>query len=366
MRMLFLSRHGARVLRLGLALFLASCSASESSPPPPVADDVTADGPAPVTPTPTAEVDAASPSPAPACDPSVPRTTPLTIAVQPDAGQTPFVSVIDSATTSVRVMVYQMGYGAILEHLEAKAKAGVKVRVILDLAQKDVNQKYMDRLTAAGAEVIWSDPTFRYMHAKVIVADTKAAVISTGNYHQSFMAKERNFAVKDEDAADLDVLVKLFDADFERKTPDVSCTRLLVSPVNAKDRILALVASAKEEIVVESMQFADDDVRAAIAERKAAGVDVRVLLADPEWIDANVGAGTFLADAAIPARHMKTPGVHAKTIVVDGKRAYVGSVNLSWTSLNKNREIGVIADDPAAVAAVHTTFEQDWATATPF
>ena len=68
-------------------------------------------------------------------------------------------------------MVYEMGTGPIIDTLEAKARAGVKVQIILDLAQKDTNQKYMDRLKAAGADVIWSDTRFQFMHAKVIIVD---------------------------------------------------------------------------------------------------------------------------------------------------------------------------------------------------
>jgi phosphatidylserine/phosphatidylglycerophosphate/cardiolipin synthase-like enzyme len=287
------------------------------------------------------------------------------LAVLPEAGAEPFVTALESATKSIRVMVYQMGFGPILDTLEAKARAGVSVRVILDVAQIDTNQKYMDRLKAAGAEVIWSDSSFAYMHAKVIIADGKKAVISTGNYSASYMAKERNYVVTNTDPADLQVLTALFEADFARTSPNLSCTRLLVSPVNARARLLELIASAKQTLLVESMQLGDRDVRDAIAARKAEGVDVRVILADPNWIDANAGAGKFLAANSIPARSMKAPAVHVKAIVADD-RAYVGSENLSYTSLSKNREVGLIVTEPANVETITTTFETDWATATEF
>lgn len=303
---------------------------------------------------------------APACSPAVPRTTPLELSVLPEAGATPFVSVLQRATKTIRVMVYQMGTGPIIDTLEAKAKAGVKVQIILDVAQKDTNEKYMTRLKAAGADVIWSDPKFQFMHAKLILVDEKEAVISTGNYAAFRMGTERNFVVRDADAADIDVLVKLFDADFARKEPDLTCTRLLVSPVNAKQRLLDFIATAKKEVLVESMQLGDKEVRDALAARKAAGAEVRVILADPSWIDANADAATFLASKGIAARHMKEPGVHSKAIVVDGKVAYAGSINFSWTSLTKNREVGVLVDEATNVTSMRTTFEKDWATATPF
>ena len=302
----------------------------------------------------------------PACTPDVPRVVPLQVWAEPDAGQTPFVDALATAGTSIRVMVYEMGYGSILDTLLQKAKAGVAVRVILDVSKQSINQKYFDQLTTAGAKVAWSDPQFTYMHAKAIVVDDAIAVISTGNYLASQMAKERNYVVRDEDPADVASLAGLFDADWTRAAPDLSCTRLLVSPINARERLLALIASATTTLDIESMQFADTEVRAAVLERKNAGVAVRVILADTGWVSSNDAAATFLTQNGIAARYLVTPAVHVKAIAVDGARGYLGSENLSWTSLNKNREVGVIAYESDVLHTMGATFDQDWAAATPF
>lgn len=349
------------------SLLLAACSSPPASPEDPAAteDPPVVEGPAPVDPGPAPMTPAPAPV-KPACTVLVPRDVPLEVAVLPDAGATPFVSVLARAKRTIRVMVYELGTGPILDALEAKARAGVKVQVILDVGKTDVNAKYKTRLEAAGATVLWSDPQFSYMHAKVLIVDEAEAVISTGNYADFRMKMERNYAVHDADAADVDALVKLFDADFGRKAPDLTCTRLLVSPVNAKQRMLDFIASAKTEILVESMQLADTDVRDALAKQKAIGVDVRVILADPSWITANTEAAAFLGNSAIEARQMKVLAVHVKAIVVDGKAAYAGSENLSWTSLTKNREVGVIVTEAANAATMQATFEKDWLTATAF
>lgn len=306
----------------------------------------------------------------PACSVEVPRTVPLEAWAEPAAGQAPFVDALATAKSSIRVMVYQMGYGQILDTLKQKAMSGVDVRVILDVSQQATNQKYFDQLTAAGASVEWSSADFTYMHAKVILVDGEVAIVSTGNYLASQMAKERNYVVRDADPADLQVLVGLFDADWAHTSPDLSCTRLLVSPVNARERLLTLIESATSTLDIESMQFADTEVRAAVAARHDAGVTVRVILADPDWITSNTAAAQFLSDHGIAARYMVTPDVHVKAIAVDAAlpsgRVYMGSENLSWTSLEKNREVGVIAYEPAALVLATTTFDADWAVATPF
>jgi phosphatidylserine/phosphatidylglycerophosphate/cardiolipin synthase-like enzyme len=52
--------------------------------------------------------------------------------------------------------------------------------------------------------------------------------------------------------------------------------------------------------------------------------------------------------------------------MVDGVRAYLGSENLTTTSLEKNREVGLVVTDVADVATMTRTFEGDFASARAF
>jgi phosphatidylserine/phosphatidylglycerophosphate/cardiolipin synthase-like enzyme len=214
--------------------------------------------------------------------------------------------------------------------------------------------------------VRWGNPDFAFTHAKVIIADGDASVISTGNYVLGQVKADRNFVVVDKDPEDVAALTALFDADWARKPLDARCERLVISPDNARGRILRLIESAERTLDVESMELGDASVRHALADRRAAGVRVRVVLADPWWVHANDGAARYLAANKIRARYLVSPSVHAKAIVADGERAYVGSVNMSWTSLTKSREIGVIADEPEAVATISATLARDWSAAIGF
>ena len=349
------------LLLAAAALFACGAPPAQTTDPPP--DDSMPDA--------MAQPDDASPDtgvvPNTACLATDPRAVPALLAVLPEAGEAPFVDVINGATKSIRVMVYMMGYGGILDAITAKAKAGIDVKAILDgVSQKSVNEKYKTALEAAGAQVHWSDPQFSYMHAKIIVVDEAAAVVSTGNYSKSFLLKERNFVSTDRDPQDVADLTRLFDADWTSKSPDLSCTRLLVSPVNSKDRIVSLIKSAKKSVVVESMQLADYSVRDALIARHKAGIDVRILLAAPSWIDTNTDAGNVMKAAGIDVRWLDAPSVHVKALVVDGAWAYMGSENLSSTSLTKNREVGLVLSEPAAVSAMQTTMQSDFAKGTAF
>jgi phosphatidylserine/phosphatidylglycerophosphate/cardiolipin synthase-like enzyme len=299
------------------------------------------------------------------CNATDPRPEPIAVAPTPEAGEQPYLDVLATAQHSIEVEVYLMGYGGILDQLLAKAQAGVNVRVILDRSKSDTNQKYFDMLVAANAQVKWSDPRFVYQHSKFILVDDKAVLISTGNFSKSYSIElERNFVATDHDPADIADVAALFEADWQASTLTMPCTRLIVAPINARARILALIESAQSTLTIESMQFGDPAVREAVKARVLAGVEVRALIADANWISANTYAAAFLKDLNVEVKWI--PHLHTKVIVADGARAYLGSENLSTNSLDNNRELGVIVTDATSVAPLTTTFETDWAAGTSF
>jgi phosphatidylserine/phosphatidylglycerophosphate/cardiolipin synthase-like enzyme len=335
---------------LPFVLLLACTTTPSDSEPPPDGADGKSDGPE---------------STEDFCNATDPRAMPVEVAVTPEAGEAPYLDALTSAQDSIDVQIYLMGYGGILDTLKAKAAAGVKVRVMLDQSKLDTNQKYFTALAAAGADVKWSSTEFTYQHSKVLLVDGETAVISTGNFSKSYSIElERNHVATDRDPADLADLVSLFEADWAGQPVQMPCTRMVISPINARTRILDLINSATQTLEIESMQFADYKVREAVKARVLAGVQVRALIADANWIDANASAVTFLKGLGVPVKWL--PHLHTKVIVADGARAYLGSENLSQTSLDKNREVGLIVTDDSSIAPLRTTFETDWSAGTAF
>ena len=88
------------------------------------------------------------------------------------------------------------------------------------------------------------------------------------------------------------------------------------------------------------------------------------MLADSGWITANASAAQFLKGLGVEVKWI--PHLHTKVAVADGVRAYMGSENFSQTSLDHNREVGVIVTDPSSLDPLTTTFEKDWAAGTSF
>lgn len=301
-----------------------------------------------------------------ACSATDPRNPPISLSVQPDQGEAPIVAVLTPAQQSIRMMIYDLGTSDILTTVVDKAKAGLDVRVILDQTEKDFNLPAYNSLVSAGAKVQWSNPKFTYTHAKTIVVDGATSVISTGNFDADMIEEERDFAMVDSDPQDVAQLVEIFDSDWNDVTPDLSCTRLVVSPVNSQDRILAVINGATKTLDIEQLEFGDYAVQQAVAAQQKAGVAVRLLLADPSF---ESDIGTYVAEIepmGLVPRRLVTPQLHLKSILADGTTAYAGSENMSNTSLTQNREVGLIITEPTAIATMASTFATDWAASLPF
>jgi len=99
------------------------------------------------------------------------------------------------------------------------------------------------------------------------------------------------------------------------------------------------------------------------------GVRVRVLtntFDDERTCAGKVTPLGFLAMTAEVATFSTTTFQHAKSIVVDGKRTAISSVNWSRGSYLANREAGVVLLSTEAAAFVTSVFEYDWKRATPW
>ncbi len=92
---------------------------------------------------------------------------------------------------------------------------------------------------------------------------------------------------------------------------------------------------------------------------------VRIVLSDETPTAAQSQSVGQLKAAKIAVVSRSAPTIHAKTIVVDGALAYVGSENFTYNSLVNNRELGVILSAPGEVAKITTTITTDFTGATP-
>jgi phosphatidylserine/phosphatidylglycerophosphate/cardiolipin synthase-like enzyme len=185
------------------------------------------------------------------------------------------------------------------------------------------------------------------------------------------MNNERNYGMVDKDPEDVADLQSIFEQDWglangqSPAAPDLTCTRLIVSPNNSTARLLAFINSATQTLDVEVLYITDATVRNAIGAAKQRGVNVRVILEDPSDQNSNADTTTYLKNLSIPVKYANNQFyLHAKLLIADGV-AFVGSQNFSPTALSRNREVGALVFEPAAEAVVEQQFESDWSVTTP-
>lgn len=112
----------------------------------------------------------------------------------------------------------------------------------------------------------------------------------------------------------------------------------------------------------------DEYLRGALRHAAARGVDVRIVtpgIPDKRTVFRLTRANyTALRQAGVKI-YEYTPGfIHAKSIVCDGKRAVVGTVNFDYRSLYHHFENGVYFTDERAVAALVRDCEETFALST--
>jgi len=79
-----------------------------------------------------------------------------------------------------------------------------------------------------------------------------------------------------------------------------------------------------------------------------------------EYNEANTHTYRELSESGVLVRWAKGLTMHAKMIVIDGRKVYIGSANFTPTSMDSNRELGVILESEEAISKIINTFNSDW------
>ena len=301
---------------------------------------------------------------------SQPSSSLLQVFVEPTDGYKPVLDALNSAQSSILVEMYLLTDKNIMRALENASSRGIKVRVMLEeLAyQNPADLKaIMDAFNSSGIFVKASSPAFSLTHEKAIIVDKKIALIMTLNQDHTAYTKNREFGIIDGDPRDIAEITSTFDADWNRTVPELSDPNLVWSPVNSRERIIALLDAANRSLEVENEEMQDKVVEDHLIAAAKRGVDVKVVMSPPESMspskskkDANAPGRNRISKGGVKVCLVTKPYIHAKLITADGSEAFVGSENFSPTSLDRNRELGILVNDSNIIRVLSSTFDADW------
>lgn len=291
----------------------------------------------------------------------------MSLFIEPGAGPAPIVRFIETARQPVDIEVYYLSSRTILRVIAADHERGIQVRVIVDarpyrMAHRLVTRE-IARLRSSGADVRTAPARFeggyRFDHAKYAVSGSKA-LIGTANWDDSAFHRNREYLCTSGDPRLVQALHRVFMADWtDRRAGSMvrGLSRRLVLSPGAEPKLAAIVGQPGP-VEIEGEELGDDPALLHAIARK--GALARVLV--PAKLTSTDRANVIrLRRAGVQVQLLPVRPIylHAK-MIVGGSYGFIGSENISRSSLDTNREVGVVMTAPASLASLRGEFRLDW------
>jgi phosphatidylserine/phosphatidylglycerophosphate/cardiolipin synthase-like enzyme len=259
--------------------------------------------------------------------------------------------------------MYEFKDKEIADALIAAARRGLSVRVLLNQgyygAEEKMNQPAYDYLETGGVSARWTPSFFALTHQKTLITDNDKAFIMTFNFAPAYYATARDFGVLDADQNDVKAIENTFNNDWNNQNILPADADDLVWSPEGDQNMLLIINSAKKELDIYNEEMADPVIIGALENAARRGVAVNIIMTyQSSFKDAF--AQLKNAGAVLRLFHGEKFYIHAKMILADKEEAFLGSQNFSYTSLNKNRELGIFLSDPSIINMLAQTFSADW------
>jgi phosphatidylserine/phosphatidylglycerophosphate/cardiolipin synthase-like enzyme len=273
--------------------------------------------------------------------------------IQPHDGIAPLLAGIKSAKKSIDILIFRMDWKELETALKTASSQGIAVRALIAHTNRGGESKLRNletRFLEAGITVgRTADDLIRY-HGKMMIIDRKALFLLSFNFVHMDIDHSRGFGIVTKSAKVVQEAVKLFEADLNRQTYAAGSHALIVSPSNARKQLSAFIKQAKKQLLIYDPKIGDRQIMHLLEDHAKAGLDVKVI-------------GAIAAKSAhLAVTPLTSMRLHTRTIIRDGRQAFVGSQSLRQPELDLRREIGIIVRDAKVVKTLVDTFEKDWAT----
>ncbi len=294
------------------------------------------------------------------------------LTAEPGAGYAPMLEVIRSARHDIRAEVYYFADRPLLRALADARERGVHVEVIVEGKPYGIRPWQVRReekaIQATGATLRLAperftshDGRYAFDHAKYI-CNNHACEIGTANFDWSAIHKNREYLYVTSNPTVVKAANAVFEADWNnRRAPAYAHQTLVLSPGTSAAQLVSVIGQPGP-IEMESEELgAYRPVLNAIA---AKGRQAYLIL--PSSLSrTDLRNVAFLKARGVQIRLMpkRTLYLHAK-MIAGRQAAFIGSENFTQTSLDNNREMGLLLGGRAA-QSLSATFSQDWKQASP-
>ncbi len=284
-----------------------------------------------------------------------------TLTILPYHGDNYIINGLATAKNDIQITMYGFTDQRIAASLIRLKQRGIKVRLLIEqepYKSQDENLFILKKLKNAGVTIHYASSKFTLTHQKTILIDHAFAFILTDNLTYSGLYRQRNFILQTDDKKIIDELNKLFNADWKQiPYSAIAHSALVLSPENSWQKLHQLIINTKANLDIYAAALTDKRIVADLIARPA---KIRILV-DKKSKVFNIAG---LCQHHIEIHALKQPEQHAKALLrdyhTDNQLAYVGSANLTYPGLSKNREAGLLFSDTVAIKKLHGSFEHDW------
>ena len=274
----------------------------------------------------------------------------MKLIIQPEDGVSPLLAAIRGAKKRIDIAIFRADRKDIENALNAAAARGVKVTALIAHVNRggaDNLRKLEVRFLESGVIVArTADDLVRY-HDKFLLIDRRVLYVLSFNFTHLDIDHSRGFGIVTTNVAWAREGGRLFSADCTRSTYKAGMDTFVVSPANSRKVLGAFLKRAKKQLLIYDPKISDKEMLRILQDRAKAGVEIRII--------GKVGGG-FKFDSQKLARQR----LHTRTVIRDGRQAFIGSQSLRPAELDSRRELGLIIHDAKAVKKLVDTFEADW------
>lgn len=300
-----------------------------------------------------------------------------TLITLPGDGYQSVYDFIASANETIDMTMYALVDSNAEAALIAAAQRGVSVRVLFnsnasDGGTADMDQQAYENLTANGVNVVYSWPGVLW-HQKSIVVDNKKVAIMNCNLVAQYYSVLRDFIVITDNPATVSGVATTFEADYRNNTiapvsGDVPSGSELVWSPGAEKEFTQLIESARAGTIlyVETEQLNSTPIEKALIAAVKRGVTVNFTMTNtPEFTN---GINTLKAGGVNVSLYPSGAAIYiqAKAISVNNDTVYIGSTNLTTTSTDNDRNVGIITQNSGVVEGITATLASDFEGAIPY
>lgn len=311
---------------------------------------------------------------------------------------------IDNATESINIMYFIVKNDEIgqqlIEALTKKAKEGVVVRFLVDaMGSRHINDKVLkEYIQAGGKRAYFFPPKFKWMylrfnyrnHRKLVVIDGEVGYIGGFNIAREYVGKKKKFGYwRDTHLRIMGGCVQDINTRFLQDWRFASKEEVIINEayysnilevgrsgvqivssgpdsqrVEVKRAYMKMITSAKERIYLQTPYFVpDESILESLKMAAQSGVDVRVMIPHmPDHMFVYWATYSYVGElirSGCKAYIYDEGFLHAKTLVVDGEVASVGSANFDVRSFKLNFEANAIIFDELEAGKLEDIFHKD-------